>query len=340
MIDQKMMDFIRQIPKVELHLHLEGAIQPGTAIELMQRNKSSDVPQTVGEVLQLYNFRDLPHFVKAMKIVSDHMRTADDLYRVCSEMLAELAGQNVRYVEFDCALQKYLDLGAELPALLEVLDKAMTEGEAHHAIKSRLVVNLLRHHGAEKIEKLIKEILEINHPRIVAIGLSGDEVSYSQKDYQQAFDQACEAGMHRTVHAGEGMGPASVWDAIHFLHAERIDHGTRAMEDAALVKFLADKQIPLTQCLTSNIRLNIVADLAHHPFYRFLQSGVVVTLNTDDPQIFQSTLTHEYELACSQFSLSRAQIKQIVLNGVAASFLPFAEKMALELDFKNKMELL
>lgn len=339
MIDQNILEFIKQIPKVELHLHLEGAIQPGTAIELMKRNQAPNAPQTVAELLDLYNFHDLTHFVQAMKIVSNHIRTLDDLHRVCTEMLSDLAQQNVRYVEFDCAMQKYLDLGIALPDLIAVLDNAMAEAEARYHLKSRLLVNLLRHHGAQKTETLVKDILDINHPRIVGIGLSGDETLYPQKDFQNTYNIALQGGLHRTVHAGEAVGPDSVWDAIRLLHAQRIDHGTRSFEDSSLMKFLVDTKIPLTQCLTSNYRLNVVSDLKHHPFFSFLQAGILVTLNTDDPQIFQSSLTREYELAALNFGISFAQIKQIVLNGVQASFLPDAEKKALAQEMNRQIDL-
>lgn len=322
MSKNKMLDFIAQMPKVELHLHLEGTIQPTTAIELMRRNRAKNAPRTVEELLKIYDFQDLSHFVRAMKIVSNHITQLQDLERVCSEMLAECARQNILYLEFDCALQKYIDLGMPLNDVVAVLDQAVHAAEAQYGILSRMVVNLQRSHGDQKTADLVQAVALLNHPLIVGVGLSGDETQYPQKEFVNTFALAKEAGLNRTVHAGEALGSQSVWDALELLHAQRIDHGTRAIEDDRLVRHLVDTQIPLTQCLTSNLRLNIIAAANQHPFVHFFHSGVLVMLNTDDPQIFQTSLTAEYELAYRTFAFSEKELQRIAQNGVIASFLP------------------
>lgn len=329
MLKDKTLDFIARMPKVELHLHLEGTIQPTTAIELMRRNQAKNAPQTVEELLKIYDFQDLSHFVRAMKIVSNHITQLQDLKRVCSEMLAECARQNIRYLEFDCALQKYIDLGMPLCDVVDVLDQAVHAAEERYGILSRMVVNLQRSHGDQKTADLVKAVARLHHPLIVGIGLSGDETQYPQKEFINTFALAKEAGLHRTVHAGEALGSQSVWDALELLHAQRIDHGTHAIEDDRLVRHLIDTQIPLTQCLTSNLRLNIVSAVKHHPFARFFHSGVLVTLNTDDPQIFQTSLTGEYELAYQTFAFSEQDLQRIAQNGIKASFLPDETKAIL-----------
>ncbi|HPN33178.1 MAG TPA: adenosine deaminase [bacterium] len=322
MLKDKTLDFIARMPKVELHLHLEGTIQPTTAIELMRRNCAKNAPRTVEELLKIYDFQDLSHFVRAMKIVSNHITRLEDLDRVCSEMLEECARQNTRYLEFDCALQKYIDLGMPLSDVVAVLDRAVQAAEVRYGILARMVVNLQRSHGDEKTANLVKEIARLNHPLIVGVGLSGDETQYPQKEFINTFAIAREAGLRRTVHAGEALGSQSVWDALELLHAQRIDHGTRAIEDERLVRHLVDAQIPLTQCLTSNLRLNVVSAVKRHPFALFFHSGVLVTLNTDDPQIFQTSLTGEYELAYRAFGFSEQELQRIAHNGIKASFLP------------------
>jgi adenosine deaminase len=317
------------MPKVELHVHLEGAIQPTTAIELMQRNKAQQAPKTPAELHQLYSFTDLTHFVRAMKTVSNHLVRLEDLHRVCREMLQTLAAQNVRYVEFDCALQKYIDLGFALADIVQVLQQASEEMVAAAGIKSRLVVNLQRSHGSMKTAQLVQSVLDLNNPFIVGIGLSGDESLHPQNGFTAAFVLARDAGLHRTVHAGEAMGPDSVWDALNNLHAERIDHGTRAIEDANLLRYLVETKTPLTQCLSSNIRLHVVPDIRNHPFGRFFREGVAVTLNTDDPQIFEVDLTSEYELAYNTFQFTTQELAHIAVQGAMASFLPQEEKQHL-----------
>lgn len=334
------LDFIRKMPKVELHVHLEGAIQPTTAIEIMQRNKAQHAPQTPEELHQLYSFTDLTHFVRAMKTVTNHLVRLEDLYRVCREMLENLARQNVRYVEFDCALQKYIDLGMDLQEIVTVLQNASAEMKEAVGIQSRMVVNLQRSHGSQKTAQLVQSVLRLDNPFIVGIGLSGDESLHPQNGFVSAFALAREAGLHRTVHAGEAMGPDSVWDALHNLHAERIDHGTRSAEDANLLKYLVETRIPLTQCLSSNVRLHVVKDIRQHPFARFYRQGVAVTLNTDDPQIFEVSLTSEYELAYHAFEFTTRDLAQIALQGAMASFLPQEEKKQLLHTMRSELNLL
>ena len=316
--------FIERMPKVELHLHLEGSIQPATAIALMKRNRAEHVPKNSTELGQLYRFEDLSQFVTALRSVSSHIQRPEDLQRITRELLQTLVGQNVRYVEFDCALQKYLDLGLALDEILDALNSSVQEAASQ--ISARVIVNLQRSHGAAKTAALTERIAGLDHPLIVGIGLSGDESRYYQNEFVKAFAIAAEAGLHRTVHAGEALGAESVRDALDLLHAERIDHGTRAIEDPALVARLKEKKIPLTQCLSSNIRLNVVPSLAQHPFPRYLREGLIVALHTDDPQVFQVTLTNEYVLAQQSFDLTRKELQQIVLNGVTGSFLGEEEK--------------
>ncbi|HOC88757.1 MAG TPA: adenosine deaminase [bacterium] len=317
-------DLLRRMPKVELHLHLEGAIQPATAIDLMRRNGAGHVPATSDELERLYRFEDLSQFVIALRSVSNHIQRLEDLQRITRELLDSLVSQNVRYLEFDCAVQKYLDLGFTLEEILDTLQSCTREAESQ--IVARLVINLQRSHGAQKTADLVERIAALDHPLVAGIGLSGDEFRFPQCDYRRAFDLAREAGLHRTVHAGEALGPESVRDALDLLHAERIDHGTRAIEDPRLVDRLKEERIPLTQCLSSNLRLNIVPRLSSHPFPLFLRQGLVVALHTDDPQVFRVTLTDEYQLAQSGFGLSREEIRRIVLNGVQGSFLPQGPK--------------
>jgi len=331
-------DFLRRMPKVELHLHLEGAIEPATAIDLMRRNGADYVPASSLDLERLYRFENLTQFVTALRSVSNHIQRLEDLQRITRELLESLISQNVRYIEFDCAVQKYLDLGFSLSEILAALHECTREAAAR--IEARLVINLQRSHGPQKTAELVERIAAIDHPLVAGIGLSGDESLYPQQDYRRAFDLAREARLHRTVHAGEARGPESIRDALDLLHAERIDHGTRAIEDPRLVDRLREEQIPLTQCLSSNLRLNIIPDLHSHPFPLFLRQGLVVALHTDDPHVFGITLSGEYHLAQTGFSLTRDEIRRIVFNGVQAVFLPADRREELRRHMMEEWEAL
>ncbi len=203
-----------------------------------------------------------------------------------------------------------------------------------------MLVNILREHGPRKAEKLVKKIAGLNNPFIVGIGLSGDETLGSHQLYKRAFQIAKEANLHRTAHAGESLGAESIWQAIKYLDVERIDHGTHANGDERLINYLVQNNIPLTQCISSNVKLKVVNHLTEHPFYRFLKKGVCVTLNTDDPHVFDVSITDEYQLAAKIFQLSPEDLKQIVLNSVQASFLNEPEKDLLKLDITGKIDYL
>jgi len=329
-------DYIWRMPKVELHLHLEGSIQPATAIALMKRNRAGYVPKSSAEVERLYRFEDLTQFVTAMRTVSNHVQHPEDLERITRELLQTLINQNVLYVEFDCALQKYLDLGFDLEETVDLLHRCVQEVEPQ--IKARMIVNLQRSHGEQKTAALVERIARLEHPLIAGVGLSGDESLFPQAGFIRPFALALEAGLHRTVHAGEARGAESVRDALDLLKAERIDHGTRAMEDPALIERLRSEKIPLTQCLSSNLRLNVVPDITMHPFPYYLRQGLIVALHTDDPEVFQVCLTDEYRLAQKSFDLTHGELHRIVLNGVEGAFLPEEEKQALRTRIESRWD--
>ncbi len=330
-VNDNLLAFIRDMPKVELHCHLEGSIRPDTAIYMMKRNNVPGIPDHADQIHSLYRFTNLTEFVDGMKTVSNNIREMEDLIRITDELLESLIEQKVTYVEFDCAIQKYLALGHKLEHIVDAIHKQTLQSGVKDRIETRLVVNLLRSMGPDAALETVELVHKLDHPFIVGIGLSGDEGRYPQHLFTKPFDRALELGMHRTVHAGEAVGPPSVWDALNLLHAERIDHGTMAIKDETLLAVLKENQIPLTQCITSNVRLNIVNEVKEHPFGDFLKRGILITLNTDDPQVFNTTLTFEYILAADTFHLTVDQMMQISRNGIKGSFLsPQSKKTILQ----------
>jgi len=321
-LNDKIAEFIRWMPKVELHLHLEGTIRPATARALMVHHNPKKAPPTAEQVRKLYRFGNLSEFVKAMSKVSDNLRTPNDIARVAEEMLYSLIVQNVRYVEFDCALYKYILLGHSLKSIVKALKQVVEKLKSEYDFEAKLIVNLIRRHGPSVARNLVEQLLDLTDDFIVGIGLSGDETASPAPMFKDAFDLAEREGLKRTVHAGEAVGPESVWNALNWLKAERIDHGTRAREDDSLVEYLLEHQIPLTQCITSNIRLGVVKGMADHPFRDYYDRGLLVTLNTDDPEVFHTSLTREYLIAARHFELTIDDLEKIVLNGIKAYFLP------------------
>jgi len=320
-VDQEsLIKFIKKLPKVELHLHLEGAIRPKTAMAMMRRNRRSFMPESEQDVKTYYRFNNLSEFVLAMRSVTDNITTLEDLRQITNELLANLTEQNVRYVEFDCALQKYINLGFSLKDVVDTIYDTVLAYQGEHDIKVGLVANLLRAHGPGLAIELVEKILAMDHPFVVGVGLSGDETKYPQKLFVKPFKLVNSSRLHSTVHAGEAKGADSVWSALFDLGAERIDHGTRSIEDPRLVDYLVKHKIPLTQCITSNVRLRVVDGRQAHPFGEFYKRGVKVTLNTDDPQVFETSLNNEYIITAQKFSLDASDLYTIARNGIDASF--------------------
>jgi aminodeoxyfutalosine deaminase len=334
--DQKFDEFIKKSPKAELHLHLEGSIRPQTAVELIRRYNPDSPNLSKRQVNNFYSFNSLPEFISGMRTVSQNIRTLKDLERVTGELIDSLHAQNVRYVEFDCALQKYLDRGFNLDDIVE----SIYESTQHHSLVAKMIVNLQRDHDPDNALTLVQNAAKLNHPFIVGVGLSGDETRYPPHLFSYVFDFAREVGFHLTAHAGEAAGVESIWGALKHLKIERIDHGTRAIEDEKLIAHLVEHQISLTQCLTSNIKLNVVDSIDDHPFGYFYRRGIPVTLNTDDPEVFQVSLTQEYKLAGESFDLSEEDMEKIVLNTIDASFADKELKAKLDTEIREEFETL
>ena len=326
------------MPKIELHLHLEGSIQPETAFQLIKKNNHRNTPHSVDSIKNMYRFGNLTEFIYGMRSVTDNITSIEDLKYIAGQMFNNLVESNVIYVEYDCALQKYINFGFKLVDIINALWDCGQEYEKKYGLQSKLIVNAQRSHGAESVESLAKKIILLKHPYIIGFGLSGDESKYPQKLYAGAFQRLHKNGIHRTVHAGEAAGPQSIWDAINLLKAERIDHGTRAVEDENLVEFLIKNEIPLTQCLTSNLKLNVVKKIADHPFKLFFKKNVLVSLNTDDPAIFDSSLLKEYLIAAKYFHLTINDFERLSSNTIKSTFLPDSEKRKLHMRISDKKD--
>jgi len=339
-VDPQLKDFIRWMPKIELHLHLEGCIRPSTANALMKRNRPGHHTPGCAGIFKLYKFESLSDFVYSMEKVSNNLRTPQDVARIAREILTALIAQNVRYVEFDCALSKYILLGNSLNDMIDAVKDVVHRLEAEYDFHAKMIANIIRHHGPEKARSLVEEIVKVSDDFIVGIGLSGDEKAFPAAMFKDVFDLAKTAGLKCTVHAGEDAGPVSVWEALRDLNADRIDHGIRSREDESLIRFLQKDHVPLTHCLTSNVRLGLVKDLNNHPFRDFYDQGLMVSLHTDDPEVFHVSLTSEYYLAARQFGLSADDFENIAMNSICSSFLTDEEKAETAFNITKEFDFL
>ena len=331
--DPALAAFVDALPKVELHVHLEGSVRPETLLSLARRHGSTGLPDTLAGLRDFYRFRDFAHFVEVYYAVCDNLRDSDDFALVAREMGEQLAAQGVRYAEVTFTPFNHTRRGVPVEAVFEGVERGRVEAEAATGVRLRWCTDIPGEFGAEaglETARLVVAAREAGRlDGAVSFGLGGPEVGVPRPQFAEAFAMARDVGLRSVPHAGETDGPQSIRDALDHLGAERIGHGVRCLDDPDLVSRLRDEQIPLEVCPTSNVRLSVVPSLAAHPLPRLLAEGLVVTLNSDDPPMFGTSLRAEYLAAGSVMGLDRSQLADLARAGVRAAFLPEADRAAL-----------
>lgn len=335
--------YINAVPKAELHVHLEGSIQPMTLLMLAERNGVGLPVTSLSELREWFTFRDFNHFIEIYFAISSCLKTAEDYELIAYEFGAMMAQQQVRYAEVTFSPSThYFSLGIPHEIYFTGLEQGRKRARADFGVEIRWIFDIVRNIEDEARNQLLADYvtsvaIEGKEHGVVALGLGGAEVGYPPERFRRQFERARGEGLHSVPHAGETVGPASIWGAVKELGAERIGHGVRAIEDPRLVSYLADHSIPLEICPTSNVRLSIYKNFAEHSLSRLYAAGVPVTINSDDPALFNTTLTQEVNLLVDAFELDLEKTNEILLNGVRFSFLPPREKQALEATFLAEM---
>lgn len=327
--------FITRMPKVELHVHLEGSVRPATLLKLARRHGISLPADSIEGLHDWYTFRDFNHFVEIYLTISSCLRTPDDIELITREFLQGQAEQNIRYSEVTfTAYNQFATSGLDFHPQIDAVNRARAWAERELGVGMGIIMDIPRHILPEEGMQIAEWAVERYGDGIIAFGLGGPEMGNPPEKFQAAFDHVRAAGIPCILHAGETVGPESIWSALRVAHSLRIGHGVRAVEDAALLVHLRDNQIPLEVCPTSNVCLGVYPSLAEHSLPRLLEAGLYVTLNSDDPPMFNTTLTNEY-LACrAAFGWDRAFIQRLVLNAVDATLLPDVERAAMRAAFE------
>ena len=322
---------LRRWPKAELHVHLDGALRPATMLELARAQGirlPADTPETLAKAMLVREAKNLEEYLQKYEITLSVLQTAQALERVAYEFVVDVAAENVRYVEvrYSPLLHRpALTLAEAIEAPLAGIRRA----EAETGTKVGLIVCGIRTRPAAESLELARAAADYRTAGVIAFDLAGAERGHPAREHRAAFEYAAAHGMACTCHAGEGDGPASIHQALHECGATRIGHGTRLGEDPSLLDEVVQRRIPLEMCLSSNVHTHTVAKVAEHPFKRYLQQGVVVTLNTDGRLTDGVTLTDEYYLAHAALGLSPDDLSRVVLNACESAFLPDFEKVAL-----------
>ena len=323
--------FVAKLPKVELHVHLVGSASAETVLELARRHPDRGVPRTAGELRRFYEFRDFPHFIDVYQAVSGLLTEPEDIAHLVRGVARDLAAQQVRYVEMQFCPSAFRRIGMPDAVMTEALDVSARNALAEHGIRIGWIFDFPGQTAGEYAVPTLAHALEHPPEALTGFGIGGIEAGRApyRDVIRDVFAAAAAAGLHCVPHAGETTGAETVWEAIDFLHADRIGHGIRSMDDPRLVAYLAERQLPVDVSPTSNVRTRCVPSLAAHPLPSMLEAGLFVTLNSDDPPMFGTTLSNEYLVAARELGLSAAGLARLAANGVRASFLDDAAKEAL-----------
>jgi aminodeoxyfutalosine deaminase len=315
--------FIAGLPKAELHVHHVGSASPRIVAELAARHEGrSRVPADPAALADYFAFRDFAHFVEVYLSVVDLVRDAEDVRMLTYEVARDLARQQVRYAELTVTPYSHVRRGIPAPEFCAAIEDARRAAEAELGVVLRWCFDIPGEAGLPAADETLRIALEQRPDGLVSFGLGGPEIGVPRPPFKPYFDAARAAGLRSVPHAGETTGAQTVWDAIHDLGAERIGHGIAAATDPALMAYLAEHRITLEVCPTSNVRTRAVTDLGAHPLAALAAAGVPVTVNSDDPPMFGTTLEEEYAVAARMLGLDAAGVADLARSAVRASFMP------------------
>ena len=325
--------FIRDLPKAELHLHIEGTLEPELMFELAKRNRIELPFESISEVKQAYNFQNLQSFLDIYYQATQVLQKEQDFYDLTWAYLQNCVSQNVRHTEIFFDPQSHTERGISFETIHGGIYRALQDARSQLGLSSQLILCFLRHLSAEKAMRTLEEALNYRDT-IVAVGLDSSEQGHPPEKFQAVFERAMGENFLTVAHAGEEGPPEYIWSAIKLLHVSRIDHGVRSIEDADLLQYLIQRQIPLTVCPLSNVKLKVFNSMEQHNLKKLLNLGLCVTVNSDDPAYFGGYITENYQAVADALKLSHSDIYQLAKNSFEASFISKEAKEALftELD--------
>ncbi|MEM4713454.1 MAG: adenosine deaminase [Candidatus Bathyarchaeia archaeon] len=319
---------IREIPKAELHLHIEGTLEPKMMIEIARRNDAKPKYGSVEEARAAYNFRNLQDFLDVYYEGVKVLQKEQDFYDLTWAYLEKARSQNVLHAEVFFDPQAHMRRDVKFDTVIRGIYKALRDGEKRLEVSTKLIMCFLRDLSVDSALETLEEALSYKD-WIVAVGLDSSEIGNPPSKFQKVFERAMEEGFLTVAHAGEEGPTEYVWEAISLLKVSRIDHGNHALEDEDLVRELARQKIPLTLCPLSNLKLGVIRSMEEHPLKKMLDKGLLVTVNSDDPAYFGGYINENYIAVQKALGLNAQQIYKLARNSFQASFLSEHEKQAM-----------
>ena len=328
--DKNYKSWHHRLPKVELHLHLEGAIPYDALWQLICKYGGDPSAPDQASLQRKFAYRDFPHFIETWIWKNQFLREYED-FTFFAEMVArDLASQNIRYVEAFFSPPDSSRYGLNTQGLAQAIRAGLARVPA---VEVALIADVVRDWGPELAARTLAEACEARQFGVIGIGMGGSEYKYPPEPFEKVYADARRQGFHVTAHAGEAAGPESVWAAIRALQVERIGHGVRAGEDEKLLDYLAETHLPLEVCPLSNVRTGVVQSIDVHPVRKLFERGLCITINTDDPKMFGNSLAQEYRMLEEHLGFSPQEIRTLILNAISASWLPAERKPVMIAQF-------
>ena len=322
--------FIKRLPKAELHCHLDGSLRISTILDLAEKqNISLPADNEVGlkNILIVKDrVESLEEYLKLFKITLSVMQTPESLERCSYELIEDVSKENVRYIEIRYSPILHIEKGMTMEESVEAVQRGLTRGQKEFGVRSGIIICGIRDISPEISLQLAEITVQYKDKGVIGFDLAGAEENFPAKKHREAFYLIQNNNINATIHAGEAFGPSSIHQAIHYCSANRIGHGTKLHEDIDLMNYVNDHRIALEICLTSNIQVRSVDSIEVHPFKKYFDEDIRVTLNTDNRLISNTTLTDEYLLAVETFNLTKQDLRTIIINGFKGAFLPHNER--------------
>jgi len=329
-----MQEQIHKLPKVELHSHLEGTIKPELAKQIAKRN-AAPLDNNLFDDNQSYAWSDFASFLTAYDSVSSCLKNGEDYRDITYEYLKDCASENVIYAETFISPDHAAECGISYDDMISGIASGIDDAERDFGIVGRIIVTCVRHLGPEQGLNVVQTMVDNPHPYVVGFGMGGDENAFTIEEYAPVYNIAANAGYACTVHAGEICGPDSVWDAINYLPISRIGHGVKSVYDEKLISELINRKIHLEICPGSNLALSLFPNWESHPLLTIMNKGISISLNSDDPPFFNTTVGQEYQNSAKYFNLNIRDLKQISLMAMEASFADIKTKSRLIEEIKK-----
>jgi adenosine deaminase len=337
MKDESILSFLHACPKIELHLHLEGAIPLDILWELVKKyGGHRELGNDIANLKKKFVFRDFPHFIETWIWKNQFLKEYEDFEFIARGVAGDLAAQNVKYAELFFTPGDHTAKGLELGRIVESTAQGLAALEKQ--IELKLVYDLCRDFGPDKGMEQLEQIKDLKDYGIIGIGIGGSEQSYPPEPFKAVYEKARSYGFRTSAHAGEAAGAESVWGAVRELKVDRIGHGTRSYEDPNLVEYLKQKQLPIEVCPLSNVCTGVVASISAHPVKTYFENGLNVCINTDDPKMFHNSLEQEYMCLINELGFSLQDIKRLLHNAAEAAWCDEKKTRELIIEIDNYWE--